>query len=233
MNRLRPPAHEAVRDVLAVILTLATGATDAIGFLRLGGVFSSVMTANMVLLGISVGREDGALAFHTGAAFAGFVIGGFLGSRVAGAPREGQGVWPRSVSTALALELAIFLVFTVWWEVDAAHPSGDVTYLLLAVNATALGVQSGAILRLGVTGLSTTYLTGTLTQVLASLSTKGTPLHARSVGVLLALVSGGILGAVLVLQAPRAAPAVPVGVLLVVLAGSGAAFGRRRGAKEL
>lgn len=217
---------EAIRDSLAVVLTLATGATDAIGFLRLGGVFTSVMTANMVLLGISVGRHDGALALHTGSAFAGFVIGGFLGSRIAGAPQRGQRVWPRSVSLALGAELAVFTVFTVWWEVAGAKPSGHVAYVLLAVNAVALGIQSGAVLRLGVTGLSTTYLTGTLTQLLGHLSNRVAP-SPRSVGVLVALVTGGILGAVLVIEAPRVAPAAPDGVLVIVLAAAALTFGRR------
>jgi hypothetical protein len=41
---------------LAVVLTLATGATDVASFTRLGGVFASLMTGNLVLFGLAVGR---------------------------------------------------------------------------------------------------------------------------------------------------------------------------------
>lgn len=65
---------ETSRDVLVVVLTVATGSSDAVAFLRLGGVMTSVMTANMVLLGISAGRQESSLALHAGAAFAGYII---------------------------------------------------------------------------------------------------------------------------------------------------------------
>ena len=44
------------------MLTFLTGCADAIGFLALGGAFASVMTGNMVLLGLSAGRGDADLA---------------------------------------------------------------------------------------------------------------------------------------------------------------------------
>jgi uncharacterized membrane protein YoaK (UPF0700 family) len=39
-------------------LTLCTGALDATCFLRLGRVFSSVITGNLALLGIAVGEKN-------------------------------------------------------------------------------------------------------------------------------------------------------------------------------
>lgn len=53
---------------LVTFLAMTAGATDAISFLGLGGVFSSVMTANMVLLGLSAGTHNGPLALHAAAA---------------------------------------------------------------------------------------------------------------------------------------------------------------------
>ena len=41
-------------------------------------------------------------------------------------------------------------------------------------------MQSSAVLRFGVAGLSTTYLTGTLTQFIAGLTKRGAPLQVRS-----------------------------------------------------
>jgi uncharacterized membrane protein YoaK (UPF0700 family) len=215
---------ETRRSVLVVVLIVASGSVDAVGFLRLGGVFTSVMTANMVLLGVSAGTHDAALAMHAGTAFGGYVLGSFVGSRVAGHPEKDQPVWPKRVSVTLTVELAVLAVFAAWWEATGGHPPGAETYGLLALNATALGIQSAAVLRFGVPGLSTTYLTGTLTQFVASLS-RGRFL-TQSLASLLAVVSGGAVGAVLAVEAPRFMPIVPLGVVALVLAGSLAASAR-------
>ena len=86
-------AHARLRDRLVIALALVTGATDAIAFVRLGGVFTSVMTGNMVLLGMGVGRGQAALLEHTGIALAAFIAGTVLGARIAGAPRSDDPVW--------------------------------------------------------------------------------------------------------------------------------------------
>jgi uncharacterized membrane protein YoaK (UPF0700 family) len=71
----------AGRDGLLVLLTLTTGAVDASCFLHLGNVFSSVITGNLILLGVVVAgdpRRDGA----------GWVLGG---SAHRGADRDQAG----------------------------------------------------------------------------------------------------------------------------------------------
>lgn len=207
------------RDGLVVTLTVVTGAIDAIGLLSLGGVFTSVMTGNMVLLGVSIGKHDAAIAYHTGVAFVAYVIGSFLGARVAGHADGDKHLWPRPVVNALAFELAILVVFGTWWELVGAHPDTSVAYCLLALNATALGVQSAAVLRFGISGLSTTYLTGTLTQFIAGLTKRNEPIQARSAFILLALIGGAAAGASAAVGAPRFAPLVPIGALAMVVFG--------------
>lgn len=44
-----------VRDMLVVMLTVTTGAVDAVSVLHLIGVFSSVITGNIVLFGVAAG----------------------------------------------------------------------------------------------------------------------------------------------------------------------------------
>lgn len=180
------------------------------------------------MLGVSAGRRSGPLALHAGLAIVGYMAGSWAGARIAGHPTPQQPVWPRAVTGALALELGLFVIFATWWEASAAHPSLGVTYALLAVNAMALGVQSSAVLRLGVPGLSTTYLTGTLTQVVASTTRPGIRVSTRSVFILLALLAGAATGAVLAIMAPAAAPALPLGAIAVVVVVSAAAVHRAR-----
>ena len=218
------------RDGLVVTLTLVTGAIDAIGLLRLGGVFTSVMTGNMVLLGIATANHDASIAIHTGVAFLAYVVGSFLGARVAGHAEPDEHLWPRPVVNALALELALLVAFGVWWEVVGAAPSTGVAYALLGLNAAALGVQSSAVLRFGLSGLSTTYLTGTLTQFIAGLTKRGAPLQVRSALILLALIGGAAAGATVAVHFPRFAPAVPITALGVVVVGAWFSFHRREDA---
>ena len=63
------------------ILAATAGATDVISFLALGGVFSSVMTANMVLLGLGAGQQNGPLALRAGAALTGYIVGALAATR--------------------------------------------------------------------------------------------------------------------------------------------------------
>jgi uncharacterized membrane protein YoaK (UPF0700 family) len=221
---VRRASAENVRDLLAVSLALVTGATDAIGFMRLGGVFTSVMTGNMVLFGVSAGERDASLALHAGVALVGYVLGTMVGARVAGQASRRQSVWPRQITAALLLELGVFVVFAVWWELARGHPSGAATYVLISSNAFALGIQSSAVLRFGISGLSTTYLTGTLTRAAADLAQRRSGPSVRHVALLAVLVIGAGLGALLAVDAPRAAPAVPVVVLTIVVLGATFAF---------
>ncbi len=177
------------------------------------------MTGNMVFLGIAVSEHSGSIALHTGVAFAAYVLGSFVGARVAGhAPENETHLWPLSVVRALLVEFVIIAVFAAWWEIVRANPSTDVAYALLGLNAVALGIQSSAVLRFGVHGLSTTYLTGTLTQFIAGLTNKGAPKQVRSSLILLAIIAGAALGALCALHAPRIAPLVPLGALGFVVA---------------
>lgn len=203
----------------SVALTVVTGAMDAITFTRLGDVFSSVMTGNLVLLGVSAGRADGALAVHVAVAVAGFVGGVLLAGTITGPPARVAGRWPPRVSAALAVELALLAGFSAGWAAGSGRPDGTGQLVLLLLAATAMGVQTGAVRAIGITGLSTTYLTGTLAGILATLVTDGR-LQRRSLVILAALIVGAAVAALLVVHVPTAAPALPVALLLVVLVGS-------------
>jgi uncharacterized membrane protein YoaK (UPF0700 family) len=218
---------ERKRDVLVILLTLVTGSIDAIGFTRLGGVFTSVMTGNMVLLGVAAGKGDVSLALHTGIAFLGFVAGSLVGARVAGHAHKDDEIWPRPILVALILELVVLFIFATWWEIASAAPAGSAEYAMLGVNAVALGVQSAATLRFGISGLSTTYLTGTLTQLLAGVAKRKEPISGRSAMLLVALIGGAGFGAAIAIDAPRFAPLLPIGVLAFVIVCSDRVFHRR------
>jgi uncharacterized membrane protein YoaK (UPF0700 family) len=229
---------------LVAVLAIATGALDAISFLGLGGVFTSVMTANMVLLGLSAGRPDAALAGHAGVALAGFVLGGLAAGRFARPPGEPARAWPGRVTVALGVEAAVLAAVAAGWEAAAGRPTGAGQFVLVCAAAVAMGIQSAAVRALGMPGLSTTYLTGTLTAVLGDLAALmgwpgrgpagsgsagggsagggsaggGSAPLGRRIGILVLLVTGAAVSGILVSQAPRLAPLVPLSLVLGVVA---------------
>jgi uncharacterized membrane protein YoaK (UPF0700 family) len=206
------------RARLVVVLALTSGATDAIGFLALGSAFTSVMTGNMVLLGVGAADRDLALVLSCTVAILSFVLGAAIGARVAGNPAKGDALWPRPVTVALYVELFLLLVFAgCWWAVGSS-PSDSWLLPMLGLNAAALGLQSSAIQRFGVSGLSTTYLTGTLTTVVIKLiGGHGLRKVGHSLAILAGLIVGAAIGTVLVELAPVAVPSIQLATLGVVL----------------
>jgi uncharacterized membrane protein YoaK (UPF0700 family) len=202
--------------VLALALTVVAGATDVAAFTRLGGVFASVMTGNLTLLGLAAARASGQLAVHLGVAFAGDVAGVALGSRI-GLRSGGNALWPASVTVILLIELIMYGALTVGWEATGSSPGGTGQFVLLAAATVAMGLQAAAVRHLNMS-LSTTYLTGTLTAAVASLVTGGNSRDNRlNIGVLIAHASGAAAAGGLILSVPAVLPALPVAVLTGVI----------------
>ena len=212
-----------VRNGAAMFLAAASGATDAIGYLALGHVFTSAMTGNLALLGIALAHRDGLRIGRVLVSLICYMAGAGLGARIARTPQPGDPVWPPAVTRALAVEAVFFVAYAgVWWAVGAKSD----TYaeaVLLGLGATALGIQSSAMQRFG-NGLSlnTTFVSGALVRLVGQLATGHAYRDTRHhLLVLVGLVCGGSLGALLVLHAPTFAPVVPLVALAVVFCATG------------
>jgi len=162
------------------------------------------MTGNMVLLGLSAGHTGAALAINSGGAIISYVVGVLLGAHIACAAVPIDPVWPRQVTRALAAESVVLLIFLRVWEGTLVHRSPDAALGLLMIAAAALGIQSSAIQRFGVSGLSSTYLTGTLTTLIGAVAARS-PRHTLlpSAQVLTAMIAGAGVGALVVEHLPR------------------------------
>ena len=64
------PKQQAL-TLIAIALTFASGAADVTSFTRLGSVFTSVMTGNIVLWGLAAAEGSLTLASHTAVSIAG------------------------------------------------------------------------------------------------------------------------------------------------------------------
>ncbi len=212
MRRARSgPAAEPDRDLLLILLTVSTGAVDAISFLALGKVFTAFMTGNLVFLGIGIGGPGGPRLAGPLVSLAAFAVGVLLAGAVTGTRRTS-----RALALAAGFETAFLLV---WVSVSGAP--GEITRdLLIGLSAVAMGLQSGAIGTLGVQGIFTTAATATVITLMESAAERtGIGERARLGLVLAALIAGTAAGALLLDHARTYAPALPAGLALVAAVG--------------
>jgi len=150
--------HEATRDLL--LLSIVAGSTDAAGFMS-GHVFTSNMTGNLILLGIACSQSQWHDAGQTLYVLALFVIGVILGSRMA--RHFPDTAWKKLMKRLLMVEAFLLLAFAVYWAfISEASRTMQFFWLALPL-ALAMGLQSAAMNRLTIAGVTNTAMTGTLT----------------------------------------------------------------------
>ena len=223
---------------MLLLLTLVAASVDAISYLGLGHVFTAMMTGNTVLLGLALAQGEVLAALRSILALIGFSVGVFVGAMIV--ERESYPAeWPAVVTTALAFEAVILAIFAVNFILfDNIH--GGIIYLLIVLSALAMGVQSAAVRRLGVPGIATTYITGTLTSLMVDLLGWLRSIAARlpvskaaargevqripwdqRVGLLGGVVSlycvGALIGGVLQVYSAPLAPLFPLGTVILVV----------------
>jgi uncharacterized membrane protein YoaK (UPF0700 family) len=161
-----------IRDLFLIALAATSGYVDAVSYLGLGGVFTSNMTGNTVLLGLALARADRLAAARSALAVAGFLVGAGAGALVVGPDR--RVVWPRVVTALFASELVILGALVAGGLVvcsgGCAGSEGPGFYALIVFAALAMGLQGVAVRALDVSGVTTTYITGTYTSLAAGLA---------------------------------------------------------------
>ena len=207
---------------MLLVLSWAAGIMDAVAYLGLG-VFTTMMTGNTALLAFAIGRGELASIVGAGLALAAFSAGAAIGALIAGR-RQSRGEWPAVVTEALACEAMLLGVLTIVWHVAGRAPATGMTDLLILCSGLAMGVQAAAVRCLGVPGVSTTYITSTLTSLSAELvgwtrSKDGT--RGRRLRLLAAVVAtyglGALVGAVLEVRSASLAAGLPLISVVVVI----------------
>lgn len=130
-----------------------------------------------------------------------------------------EAVWPREVTGMLLADLALLCAFGAVWELSAARPLEAARYALLVLGSCAMGLQSEAVRGLG--GMSTTYLTSTITGLLESIIARRltAPDELRSAAIVLVALSGAAAATALMLHARPWLPALvlaPAAIVVVI-----------------
>jgi uncharacterized membrane protein YoaK (UPF0700 family) len=180
------------------------------------------MTGNLVLLGIAIGQGQLVGSIRSVIAFAAFVLGILVGVRVT-SRTEPTAVWPRSATLALLGELGLLLGLLAGWEITGDRPGAVALDILIALSAGAMGMQTAAARRLGVVGVTTTFVTGMLTSLIAELAAIGPGRVHKTIwaATLACMLIGAALGAAAFVAWRPGAPFV---ALLLVAAVTGAAI---------
>jgi uncharacterized membrane protein YoaK (UPF0700 family) len=216
-------AGAARRDRMLLALTFAAGCVDALSYLGLSRVFTANMTGNAVLLGLAIGQTEELQVAHSSAAIVGFVLGVLTGARLVGPTRE-RVVWSHRITLALGLECAVLFAFAAgWWLADPSSRGAGLIGLIL-LSGLAMGIQSAVARRLAVPGVSTTYVTGTITSLVAELTSASgvTGDRRRMTAVIGAMIAGAVIGGVAQAYVHPAAgfvPAVVVAAVVVAIGG--------------
>jgi uncharacterized membrane protein YoaK (UPF0700 family) len=194
------------------VLTVATGSLDVTAFLRLGGVFASVMTSNLVFVGIAAVKAERSLGTHCAVALGSYIVGVGIATAVTKAGEGTGSPATRRTNFVLGGEFLLLVSYALWWMSAGAHPKGWAQMVLLGSVALAMGAQGVAARELGGPDIATTYLTGALTNVVGSLAERRRPDPVATVA-LVALLVGAAAGAALIEELPVAVPLLAVAAI--------------------
>jgi uncharacterized membrane protein YoaK (UPF0700 family) len=206
-------AGTGIRDAALMALAVSSGATDAISYLVLGKVFTAFMTGNIVFLGL---HASGAAEFEVFRVLRSLVCfsAGVILFRLLARSRLNSagaaGILPREVVAGLVVMLIAQVAFLVVWLRASGSPSASVSDTLVSLAAFAMGIQSGAVISLSLTGIVTTAVTATLAALVASIVPHPGRGWRRLTGVLISLFVGATVGGLLLTHARLYTPLLPL-----------------------
>ncbi len=150
-------------------LSLASGCTDVMSFVKLGGVFTSAMTGNSALLAIALARGEMLPASRALTALVGFMLGASLATLtpVPGAAHENTS---RRLRTLLLTEIVLLGGCAALWSVSPDPLQGLALYSVILLSAVGMGIQGVAARHINVSGISTIVFTSALISMVMSIT---------------------------------------------------------------
>ena len=206
------------------LLTWTSGVLDALCYLR-AGVFTANMTGNTVIFGLALVGPDRSRVLNAVLAIFSFGVGVLIAAMALVRRRNPEGHGPLKAGTSLELSFAVAFA-GLWALFPESGPAWSVP-AIVASGACALGIQSVAARQLRISGVVTTFITGTITTAIVSFLERNAPgarLDSRAnssplvlAGMVVIYVVAAMTGAELTLLSRPIAPVAAVIPILVVL----------------
>jgi uncharacterized membrane protein YoaK (UPF0700 family) len=216
-----------------LLLTFVAGMLDGLSYLR-GHVFTANMTGNIVLLGIHLLQRDFPDAGRSLVALLAFAIGCIVaGLLILAGEDQGRPV----MTIGFSAELILLMIFAALFIMGHTRTGYLVQGALICTAAMALAVQSVAVRHLRVSGVVTTFITGTITASMLGVVRLVRKQHAPQqqaeerhvallIGMLLVYFAAVAFAAILNASAPWLAAILPATVLAAVIGRSSGRFAR-------
>ena len=151
-----------------LLLTWTAGTLDGLSYLG-GHVFTANMTGNTVLLGLHLMRGETGPAIHCVMALAAFAAGCALAA-VFEPHKVANPQSLRNLTIAARVEFPLIAICSALWIVQKQSGAGTLAIPAIVLAAIALGIQSVAVRRLRISGVVTTFITGTITTTVVGLA---------------------------------------------------------------
>lgn len=202
------------------LLSFAAGSMDAIAFLALGGVFTSAMSGNTIVLGLAIGQGHFNSALYAVTALLGYLTGVAVASLSLVESGRGSG-W------TLGLEGLFIAAFTGLWLYSGAPAGSLMIFVLIGLSAIAMGLQGRIGRAIGAPGIMTVIFTSTYTAIVSNLVERAlngnhpllTGLAVRQLVAVVAYLSSAIIAGIITIHWRPLAPFLPLVAILIVLAG--------------
>ncbi|HSZ22937.1 MAG TPA: YoaK family protein [Candidatus Sulfotelmatobacter sp.] len=167
------PLTTLEKVILAFAMTWAAGFVDLIGYISLYGLYTSNMTGNTVGMARHISQLDWAGVVRHGWPILTFVFGLMLGSFIYEAEkrRKIQVPFPSAIGLEV-LFIGIFIAAGIGSHFKAdipPQPAGKF-FAMVALLATAMGIQNVVLREVGGLNVYTTFVTGSLVKFAESLS---------------------------------------------------------------
>ncbi len=159
----------SARTLDLLLLTWASGTMDALSYLA-ARAFTANMTGNTVLLGLAIIGPDRSRLQPCIISLSAFSIGVLLGGATLRRKVASQRDARRNLRIGVLLELPFVITFALLLWLSSPSGLRSTGPMLISAGACALGIQSVAVRRLKISGVVTTFITGTITTAIVSLA---------------------------------------------------------------
>lgn len=154
------------RDLLFVVLTCVAGSVDALSVFGLGGVFTSLLSGNTIVLAAYLVQGHSARALLAIFVFVGYIPGAALAALFLKQEKHNT-EWTKRITQTLGIEVIFLMVLVVATYFSHNYSSFDIYLVFIA--AFSMGIQYTCAKQVNRIGVITTMVTGTLSSLVSRL----------------------------------------------------------------